>query len=202
MRGEVVLPADGFVPITVFWTAFDLNGTRGHDLEVFEGSNDQATQLSARPDTIRNFEVEPGKTYQFTVRSQDKRGTWSRFVRGTPFRVDLIPEEEAGRSSGWTPNSNTEALDGGDRFSSMRGAWMSYRFQGDYVAWVGPTWADGGVANVYIDGVRRQTVNLSSSETVHRQVLSAWQWPRSGAHQIVVEVQSGAVEVDGFIVID
>jgi hypothetical protein len=199
VRGDLVVPRDGWIPISVFWGAYDSDGVRAHDLEaIVDGTPEQVSVTSAPRGT---YELKPGKNYRFTVRTQDVRGHWSGFAYGPRFGLSLIADEDAARSNGWTSHNASDALGGRDLFSKTRGAWTSYEFSGDYVAWIGPRWSRGGSASVYVDGQLRQTVSLYSRSTLHRQVLSAWQWPNRGNHRITVEADKAGVESDGFIIL-
>lgn len=200
VRGDLVVPRDGWIPMTVFWGAFDADGVRMHDLEAIV--NGVAEQVSLPRTSSGTYKLRPGKNYQFAVRSQDAGGRWSRYAYGARFGLSLIGEGAAARSTGWTVHSVSDALGGSDLFSRTPGAWTSYKFYGDYVAWIGPRWPRGGSANIYIDDRLLQTVDLNSRSTLHRQVLSAWQWAMRGNHKITIEVQQASVEADGFIILN
>jgi hypothetical protein len=199
VRGDLVVPRNGWIPMTVFWAAYDGDGLRTHDLEAIV--NGVPEQVSLTPAFSGTYTLRPGKNYRFAVRSQDATGQWSRYAYGAFFGLSLIADQDAARSTGWTFQNVSDALGGRNMFSRVPKAWTSYRFHGDYVAWVAPRWRGGGSANVHIDGRKVQTVSLYASSTAHRQVLFAWQWPVRGGHRITVEVNQPGVESDGFIIL-
>ena len=64
----------------------------------------------------------------------------------------------------------------------------TYTFTGSSIAWVSSRGPTRGSADVYVDGVRRATVSLYSSEFSARATVFAYGWATSGTHTIRIVV--------------
>ncbi len=119
----------------------------------------------------------------------------------------------------WTRISNEQDHEGGCRVSNQAGSAMTLAFTGNQVRVIGPVQQDGGLADVYIDGVkqlagfdcwtpfstRRQEVlyqknGLSNSQHTLRVVVKGTKNPRSSGSKVHVDaVQwSSATGDNGF----
>jgi len=106
-------------------------------------------------------------------------------------------------SAGWRTASSARYSGGSTAYASATGASASYRFTGTSVAWVtgiGPT---RGSAQVWVDGVKRTTVNTHATTTSLRRLAFATSWPTQGTHTIRIVVvgtpNHPRVDVDAFV---
>jgi hypothetical protein len=81
-----------------------------------------------------------------------------------------------------------------------------FQFNGRRVAIVGAQRPNGGVADVFIDGVKHGTVDFASPTTKNRRVLFVKNdlpefAPGGGKHVLELRWVSGRMYVDGFITI-
>ena len=59
------------------------------------------------------------------------------------------------------------------------------------------------MADVYVDGLRATTIDLSSSTLTTRRVVFTRSWSISGSHVISLQLRSSArVDVDGVVVLN
>ncbi len=93
-------------------------------------------------------------------------------------------------------------------FSVEAGASVSLTFTGTQVAWIGPKYREFGIADVYLDGVFQESVDLYSNILRSQQTLFAASGLSNTTHTIRIEVTGrkngsatdDAVGVDAFIV--
>jgi hypothetical protein len=104
------------------------------------------------------------------------------------FRASQVEEENSFFSTpAWRGVAASSAKGGSYTSDRMPGARAIYRFTGTYIRWwtvFGPTM---GLADVYIDGVKKGTFNQYSS-TFRYGVFRAWSLP-AGSHVMVIIVR-------------
>ncbi|MCL6471330.1 MAG: flagellar filament capping protein FliD [Firmicutes bacterium] len=87
---------------------------------------------------------------------------------------------------------------GNTKESSTAGDSAKFTFTGSGVTWYATKDVGMGVAKVYIDGVYKQDVDLSSSSTQSMQNVYSIAGLSDGSHTIEIKVSSGTVNIDGF----
>ena len=102
--------------------------------------------------------------------------------------------------SGWF--SRYAGNRGSLRYATATGASATFSFTGSSVAWVSHLGPDRGSANVYVDGVFKQTVSLTSATYQPKRIVYALAWTSNAAHTIKIVVVGTAghprVDVDAF----
>ena len=201
VRSDWYVYPNGTVGVSSYWSAFDSDGIGSYDLRLRTNGSWGTTNFADGLAASRTLVLTPGNAYQFAIKATDRRGASSDFSYGPSFSLNLLDESTASFSSGWYRYSWADALGGLEYDSSTPGTTATSSFVGNYVAWLGPKFPGGGTARVVIDGRLAETVSTYSATTLPRRVLAAWQWPVSGAHTMTIEVASGRLDVDGFLVL-
>ena len=98
----------------------------------------------------------------------------------------------------WSTGSNTKYLGGTTRYATASGATVTYTFSGRAIAFLSTKSPSRGKAEVWVDGVKKATIDLYSSTTKYRQVAYQTSWDTVGNHVIMVKVlgTSGRPRVD------
>jgi hypothetical protein len=190
----------GAVPITAYWLGIDFgSGISVYDFEL-AGS---PRRLGANTGTQTEV-MQTGQAARAVVRAWDGSDNWRR--RWTDwFTPRSFTEREGEYSTGWSFGNSVGAVGGDVAFSTTRGAWSRFVFDGRAVAWVAPRWPSGGQARVWIDGRAVEVVDLYAQRLDARRVVSSWYWPAVGRHTLTIEVlgtpSRPEVEIDGFMLL-
>jgi hypothetical protein len=161
------------------WTAIDPSGT----------SRSQHTTLAN------------GTGATISVRGRSTTGISSAWAVSRRVTARLVQEGAASvdRTSGWRRASWASASGGYRLVSSTKGAKVSYRFEGESIGIVAAYARSFGTAIVRIDGKVAATIDLGKAPSATRRVV----WTKRltpGRHTISVQVRSGTVVLDGFVV--
>ena len=170
---------------------------------------DTATVRSAR--LTPSSPLVPGEHYEVLVNPAgaatvtDAAGNKAA-ASTTPFRGALLNQENSAAASyRWRRVATTKALGGSYLVEHRAGASASYAFAGTAVTWVTATGPAGGRAKVYVDGVRKLTVDTYAS-SAHWRVGRTVSGLAAGSHTLKVVVlgtkraaaRDSQVVVDGF----
>jgi glycerophosphoryl diester phosphodiesterase len=139
-------------------------------------------------------------THQFRVRARDRAGNWSTWKAGTQF---ILRDPQAGGAvdfgGHWRSRRATVYYEGSTRLSTDRGASAEHTFVGSQVAWVASRGPKRGRARVYVDGVRRATVDLRAASRRERRIVFSRRWADSALHTIRIQVTGSRVDLDAFV---
>lgn len=105
----------------------------------------------------------------------------------------------------WYDYSDPGNHEGTEKYSNEAGAYVEYDFDGTSVRWIGPKNFHHGLAEVYLDGVYRTTVDTYYASTkLHQQVLYEATGLPDGPHtlKVVVLGTKSDSSLGTFIVID
>jgi hypothetical protein len=198
------------VPINVAWTAADaLSGVADTTLERVIGTGSYVDMALPTATTTSLLTTLPSSAtpVRFRDRAMDANGTWSANATGPSTYVTLRQETGTGiaYSGSWAWAASSSALGGKLRYTSTKGAAVSYTFTGRGVSFVTRKGTTSGKAAIYLDGVLVTTLDLHSSTTVGRWVVYGKSYSASGKHvlKIVNLATSGRprLYVDGFATI-
>lgn len=151
-----------------------------------------------------------GDTQAFRVRAQDEQGNWSgwRSVSGVmKLRQETATGPAITFTGSWSTGSGSGFSGGGSRFTAAAGRIAKLRLERvTDLAWVTTKGPDRGKAEVWIDGVKKRTVDLYASERAHQQVVYAISFASPGTHRIEIRptgtrnsASTGArVDIDAF----
>ena len=149
---------------------------------------------------------------------------WSSYAKRYVAKVMRYYREAGGKvaakkSSRWTANERSRAIDysgrwgsarhqgyGGDRvtYATRAGARATFYFTGKKVTWNGPTGPTRGQAKVYVDGKYVKTVNTHRRSFDARSTLFQASWKSAGKHRLTIVVVGTRghpmVAIDDFVV--
>jgi len=200
----------GAVPVKVSWTATDTgSGIDGSRLRVNQfgtgfvaaGSTRTATTLTRNHFWRLSTDVWDS-SYAYSVVATDAYGNVSSEVPG-PTLTPVVYKETTGTTYAgtWRTTTSTSYLNGAARYASTAGASATFKTSGRSFGFVTTRASTRGKVKVYLDGVYKGTVTLTSSATRYRTLAYVVSFPSSGTHTIKLVVASGRVDVDGFVVL-
>ena len=128
----------------------------------------------------------PGQQYTFSVQGTDSLG---RTVAGSQaFRASTDEQESSPAAVyGWAKVKATKALGHSYLVENGKGAAVTVAFTGRTVTWLTTTGPTQGLAQVYVDGVRKAKVNNWSAAT-HWQVARTIKGLKAGNHRLKIVV--------------
>ncbi|WP_323376946.1 N-acetylmuramoyl-L-alanine amidase [Streptomyces smaragdinus] len=186
-----------FVPVQLYWNAHDDTGVR------YTSSVSPRAESFSGSTTSWNTGVKPAVSTTWTMKTVD----WvNRVANGSKTRTGTIVQETAAARTGtWKVKSSTSYLGGKSLTSSSTGASLSWTFTGTSVGWVVSRASGSGQAAVYLDGVKKATVDLKSSAVAYRYAIWAAHWSTAGTHKLTIKVvgTSGrpTITTDGITVV-
>jgi hypothetical protein len=177
--------------VTIFnWQGADSgSGLKSYSLQqvVNGGAPTQAT-LPGPLATATVRYLEPGSSYKYRIQAVDIAGNTSLVSESLTFTLEGHQETDPAivYSSGWFQRSHSFAMHGALRATSAANKSARYTFTGKSVAWVATRGADRGFAQVFIDGVLVQTVDLYSPTLQGRRIVFAAINLAPGQHTIEI----------------
>ena len=147
-----------------------------------------------------------GTPYAFRDRARDRARNWGPWsaasVAITPVRYEETSARVTYRGT-WHVLRTASASSGRTRYSTHRGASVTFRFTGRAFAVVAPKSSTRGSARLYVDGRYVSTVNLHRSSWVPRIVVATDSWSRVAAHRVTLVVTGTAghprFDIDAFL---
>ena len=146
-----------------------------------------------------------GRVYEVQVRARNSAGAWSDWSSATSVSLKLAQAEGSSfeKVGAWRSGIVAGASGGAVAYSTSSGAILRYSFSGRSVALVSTLGPGRGIADVYVDGLRATTINLSSSTLTTCDVVFTRNWSSSGSHVISLQLRSSArVDVDAVVVLN
>ncbi len=150
--------------------------------------------------------VRTGHTYRFRVRAVDNAGNVGAWATGLTTKVTATQQSSAAMryAGSWRNSSSSVWWGGSAKYSSSKGATVSYRFTGKSIAWVSLKGFNRGKANVYVNGVLKGTVNLYNATTQTQRVVWSTTFSTSATRTLTIKVLGTTgrprVDFDGVIV--
>ena len=126
---------------------------------------------------------------------------------GQPFKAISYNEQNAilSYTKTWYLASAPTYIGGKSKYATAAGATATASINGSKVGWLGRTGPTSGTATVYVDGVKKATINLYAATTGIRKLLFTYSWSAVGNHKlkIVVSGTSGhpRVTIDQILVL-
>jgi dipeptidyl aminopeptidase/acylaminoacyl peptidase len=213
----IVREGDGYkVPIKLTWEAQDPIGISGYELERSVNGGAWSKDFLERiaivdPATWTELfdYVKPGDIYQYRLRAKDTGGNLSEWVEGFHFKVNAFQEDRTELISyptgNWKTVSASDAYGGHLKRTSNAGATARFSLDALYIAWVSTKSPEHGQAEVWVNGVKRTTVNLNSTTAQARRVVFSEDFGAPGFHTVEVKglgsTGSPNVDVDAFLVL-
>jgi hypothetical protein len=178
------------IPVRITWPAASdpSSAIAGYEVESSRsgGAWTPAVALgAAKRDTT--YTLKYATSYRFRVRAVDAAGNWSPWVGGA-VNPWLTPVDDRSasiaRGRSWSGTSRTAAYRSTLLGSTQKGASLSFAFTGHAIAVVGPRSLSHGRAQVYVDGVYIQTINMRTTASTSRVVAFTRAFPGGGKHKI------------------
>jgi hypothetical protein len=190
------------VPVRVSWTASDTpSGLRTVQLFLMRSLPSILQSVQDLPPATTTI-IKPltlGGRYSIEVQGIDLAENSSVGVAPTATFSAIQNSSTSVKYGGtWTTSSSSSYLGGSTRYATKAGAYASYTFTGRGIAFVTTKGPTRGKVEVWIDGVRKTTLNLYTSGTHYRQLVYQTSWPTAGTHTIRIRVlgTSGRPRVD------
>lgn len=164
------------------------DGVRRYDLQVQKNGGSWSTVKlpSATASSVR-YTLGSAK-YRFRARAIDRDGRVGGWVYGPTTWPASIGETNAAVKYGgsWSTASHGSYLGDRVRYTRSSGATATIGYTGRSFQWIGPVGPGRGKAQVFVDGVYKQTVDTYASSFVARRVLFAINLHK-GWHKVVIK---------------
>jgi hypothetical protein len=176
------------IPITIVWSANDPDGIASYQLQQRLNGGEFSNVALPTPLTksiVR--QLDPAATHRFRVSATDQRGATSAYTIGKPLSIVVQQEDSASIvfTGAWTANANASFYGGGARTASSPAS-ATLTFSGTSVSWVTSKGPGRGKAEVWLDGVKRATIDLYTPTARNRQVVFARNGLAAGNHTIEI----------------
>jgi hypothetical protein len=206
LRADTTLNG-GASRVRLTWTGKDVGpaGVKSYEIQRSYDSTAFAT-IGTSTEAQFDWGMSPGHTYQFRVRARDKNGNLGAWATGPLLKPALTQQSStAVRFSSSTTTTSYPAYSGGtQRYLGAAGAWASYTTTARSLSFVTTRASTRGTVDIWIDGAKVATIDLSGSPTAYQWVAYSKTWSTVGTHTIkVVSVGTPVprIDVDAFGVI-
>jgi hypothetical protein len=194
-------------PVRTTWTVSDaLSGVGGVGVNrFFSGGPSKSWSFQVPPWTSLLESVPLGKNYKYDVNAYDiannggggRYGPWVRPLAYQGTSSAIVNYKT------WSTQTSSVYLGGSTRYATAAGSRATFTFSGRAVAIVSTKARTRGKAEVWVDGVKKATIDMYSSTTRYRQVVWETSWTTVGTHTVQFRVlgTSGRprVDVDAFL---
>lgn len=198
------------VPVSLAWTVADAGSgvTRTH-LTLDQWGTGAYAAGSVDGTSARrlhwwklNSQSALDRSYQYGASAEDAAGNRSAPAAG-PRLTPVVYQQTSGVTyAGTWSTASASAYSGGSvRWSRTAGSSATFRTTARSFALVTYLASTRGKAKVYVDGVLKKTLTLTSTTTRARNLAYVVNFPAAGTHTIKVVVASGRVDVDAFVVL-
>jgi hypothetical protein len=166
------------VPMPVTWTGSDSDGISLYELELSTNGGAFTTVKSIKSGSEHQstaLNLAAWNAYQLRVRATDNLGAVGNWATGPAFTISLHEESSAmiGYSGAWASGALSGSYGGSVRWADIKTSHATITFTGTSVTWVSTRGPNRGKAEVWLDGVKQQTVDLyvSGGQTTPRRVV-------------------------------
>ncbi|MGE9693691.1 N-acetylmuramoyl-L-alanine amidase [Streptomyces sp. CH6] len=185
----------GAVPVSLKWAATDAAALKEVRLTKPSAATYGPTTKSA------SLTAKPAATTTWSLTAYDQAGNTAT---ASTTSAPVILQESSGKKTGkWTTKSSSSYLGGKSYSSSAKNASLTYTFTGRGASLVFSRASGSGQVYVYVDGVKKATVDLKSSTTKYRDARWTTAWSKSGKHtvKVVVAATKGrpTITTDGLV---
>jgi subtilisin family serine protease len=184
------------IPLKVSWQAATdaapSSGIDGYQVQARtrQGGSWGSWQTVTRTAKLSTVHGVRAGTHQFRLRAQDEAGNWSAWRTAAG---PIVLKDPQGASNitfrrSWSTANSSDFYEGATRYAQLTRASAKHSFTGSQVAWVATRGPNRGRAEVFIDGVLVETVDLYAASRKDRRVVFLQRWQTNGAHTIRVKV--------------
>jgi hypothetical protein len=196
-----ISPASGAAGISVVITGTGFIGLTGPDAVTFGGANaaeytvDSLTQITAVVPSHDpgNVQVQVNAAGGTTTDTAADDFTYKNRYDQSDSRFSL--------SGTWETYSTKSAWKGGYGRTSTSGGYVSLTFTGTHLTWITTKGTTTGLADVYVDGVFKTTVDLTAAAVVYQQEVWSSDELSNGVHTVKI-VRSASSASGKYLTID
>lgn len=199
------------LPTVVRWTSADpvaktvSTGVAGNQLQMSRnGGTWTNVTLSSPLATSVTLNLSPSGTYRFRARAWDSVGNRSKWVKGPVLSPRLLEQSAASLTGVWATVSSSSLSGGTAADSSAAGASATLTFTGRGISLIGSVGAGQGLAQIRVDGVLVQTIDLNAVSGADRSVLFSRVLATAGPHTLKITClgtyRRPAINIDAFAV--
>lgn len=183
----------------VTWKRYDASGICGQSGAVYKRVGNSWSYLVGvgASQTEVSFPAQVGGYYQLALSVTDCKGNAGTYNRSF-YDGSLRQESAYALSPGWTTASCTCWSAGSAVKSTKRGATATMTTSARAMAVVADKAPDRGIADVYVNGVRKATIDMRGPK-VNRAVIWTGFYATDATREVKVVVRSGRVDVDAFV---
>jgi subtilisin len=198
--------ARGLVRLMVSWSGGTSGARYGLRYSANGGASWSKLTLDDQRASSRLVKL-PAGSYLFAVRATNAAGSWTSWVKSSPFTLQLRQAEAKATTyaGSWSTKTIAGTLGGRTRLSSQQGATATFAYTGRELAVVGLRKPKRGAAKIYIDGALVAKVDTRSTTTELRKIIFKRSGGTSAKHVLKVKVvgTSGRprVDLDAFVVL-
>ena len=147
-----------------------------------------------------------GKTYRYLLIAGDQA---QNMALEDGYGPSFTPKAYQGTSTAisyyttFSTATSSSYLGGSTRYSSRYHAKATFTFTGRSAAIVSTKGRTRGKFEVWVDGVKKATLDMYSSTAKYRQIVWSMGWPTSGPHRVMIRILATSgrprVDVDAFL---
>ena len=198
--------------VDIRWSAIDDDEVAMYELQQSAdgGATYADVALPSTTTTTASSLFLEGVRYRHRVRATDSAGNASGYSRGNTFESAVVQEGDgAVTADAWSAGLLADASADAVRHTRVGGSVARFDFMGRRVAWVAQSSSGRGRAEVWLDGVKKATIDLYSESTRPRLLQYTATVDPSIPHRLEVRVlgkrnrraSSTRVDVDAFVVL-
>jgi Stage II sporulation protein len=195
------------VPVVVSWTGSDdESGIANFVLQRrVDNGRWQRVGLGSSTESSVGLSLSPDHTYRFRLTATDKAGNRTQVVAGPQLRPTLLQSGKATLKGSWTKATAKHASGGSTNRTDQAGATARLAFKGSGIAVVAPRGPREGRAQVKVDGVVVDIIDLRADRVQPRRVVFSTSWAQGGRHTIAItnlgKQHRPRIDLDAFIVL-
>jgi len=207
--------AAGKVPASLSWSATDAgsglqNFTLARHINAGAWSNILTGPLGASPSDAQSLSltIPTATSYFYRTRYADVAGSVSAWANSFAIRLTALQESNSRihYTGTWSRVTKKSDWAGKAKKSTASGSTATLTFTGHSFAWIARTGPGFGRAEVYVNGVLTDTVDLYAASTTFQRVVWSETWDAATARTVKIKVlgtsNRPAVEVDAFVTAD
>lgn len=179
------------VPVKLSWVASDAaSGLSSFQLDYYRISPSPADVFVGLAGTATSYtrSLTLGGHYQVGMQATDRAGGNASIPTFDLTFASVQSSSAITFYKTWYSASSSSFLGGSTRYATAAGASVTYKFTGRSIAFVSTKGPGRGKFEVWLDGVKRTTVDLYASSNKYRQIVYVGTWDVSGAHTIRIKV--------------
>lgn len=195
----------GTIGVTLRWAAPDVSaGLAGYELTIAAEGDRKRIAVDDPGATSVRLDLAPGRRHEIDIVARDGTGTLGTRASWPPLTAARHQETSslARYAGAWRRAQGPSLSGGGVTFTRASGASVVVRFTGRDIAWVATRTPTSGRAQVLVDGVAIEVVDLRASGVEYRRIVFRHHAAELGSHRLEIRaVGDGRVDVDAFIVL-